>query len=281
MFKNSLRVVQKLADIYSKKRIPRASAALSYYLTMTVFPLFICLYALLGKNYGRAAETMDFVADFLAADTVQFISDFLKHVAESNSPAVVVVALTVLVTSSSAAVRTIQATIGEMQGGQRFQGIMNFLFSIVFSFAFLAAMYFSVLVILTGQEVLNFLNDLLPFVDISSSWVWLRFLLLAGIVLVIFWGVYCFSKRRSDRYGTFPGAALATAATVVMSAAFSVFVGESAKYPLVYGSLASIILLMLWLYTCCQIIFIGAAFNIALRDLKFRKMHEKTGPAEV
>ena len=51
-----------------------------------------------------------------------------------------------------------------------------------------------------------------------------------------------------------------------MSWVFSVFIAVSARYPLVYGSLASLVLLMFWLFLCCQIIFLGAALNVAVRD---------------
>ncbi len=258
--------MRSMADIYSRSRIPRSSAALSYYLTMTFFPLIICLYTLLGSNYSRAVELLDLAENFLTGNTVRVVEDFLDYVASSNSPAMLVAGLAVLVTSSSAAVRTLQSTIGEMQGGQRFEGIMYFMFSIIFSLLFLAAMYFAVLVMLTGQEILELLNGILFFIDISGSWSWLRFLLLAAILFFIFWGVYRVSQRRQDHYKTYPGAMLATGATVVMSFVFSVFIGASAKYPLVYGSLASLILLMFWLHLCCQIIYIGAAFNIILRD---------------
>ncbi|MBR1456201.1 MAG: YihY/virulence factor BrkB family protein [Oscillospiraceae bacterium] len=46
------------------------------------------------------------------------------------------------------------------------------------------------------------------------------------------------------------------------------FSNASARYPLVYGSITSLILLMFWLYISCQIIFIGAALNVALRDIR-------------
>jgi len=36
----------------------------------------------------------------------------------------------------------------------------------------------------------------------------------------------------------------------------------------VYGSLASLILLMFWLYLICQAIFVGAALNVALKERK-------------
>ena len=59
-----------------------------------------------------------------------------------------------------------------------------------------------------------------------------------------------------------------TLGLVVMSWIFSGFIAVSTRYPLVYGSLASLILLMFWLYLCCQIIYLGAALNIALRDVQ-------------
>lgn len=275
MLKKALQFVTDLADIYSKAKVPRASAALSYYLTMTGFPLIICLYTLLGSNYSKAIELLDLVEHFLTADTVHMVEDFLDYVSANNSQAMLVAGLAVLVTSSSAAVRTLQGTIGEMQGGQRFQGLMDIVFSVIFSLVFLGTMYFSILVLFTGQEILDKVNGILPFIDISRTWNWLRFLILAGLLLVIFWGVYQVSKTKNARYNTFPGALLAMIAMVVMSFVFSVFIGASAKYPLVYGSLASLILLMFWLFLSCQIIYIGAAFNICLRNIKTRKLREK------
>lgn len=274
--KKGLRFLNEMAVLYSKKRIARASAALCYYLTMTIFPLIICLYSLLGMSHRGAIELLELAENFLAVDTVSSIHSFLDYVAAENSPAMLVAGLTVLLSSASAGIRTVQATIGELQGGQHFQGITGFGFSFLLSIVFLAAMYFAVLVILTGQEILAFVSHLLPFIDPGSSWKWLRFLLLAGIELVIFWGMYAISRRKNDKYATLPGAFVATVGTVGMSFAFSVFIGASTRYSLVYGSLASLILLMLWLYFTCQIIYVGAAFNIVLRNYRRRGAEYRT-----
>lgn len=261
----------RMLELYGLSRLPRASAALSYYMTMTLFPLIICLYALLGENYLRALRVLSFLEQFLSADSIRMIRSFLLHVAASNSAAILAAALTVLVSSASAAVRTLQGTIGDMQGGTRFRGLADLLFSVLLSFAFLAAMYFAILVMLTGRDFLEFINGYLPFVDVRSSWQWFRFLLLGAIEFVIFWGVYQSSKRRQDSYRSYPGALWATLAVVAMSYVFSLFIAASARYPLVYGSLASLILLMFWLYLCCQIIFLGAALNVALHEVKGEK----------
>ena len=59
----------------------------------------------------------------------------------------------------------------------------------------------------------------------------------------------------------------AAVAMLLVSLVFSLIINQSANYPLVYGSLASLILLMLWLYSSCTVIYCGAAVNIVLRDI--------------
>ena len=50
-------------------------------------------------------------------------------------------------------------------------------------------------------------------------------------------------------------------ALVAATALFSWFIGLSARYSLVYGSLASVIILLVWLYLCGNILILGDVFN--------------------
>ena len=50
-------------------------------------------------------------------------------------------------------------------------------------------------------------------------------------------------------------------AMVACSVVFSWFIGMSSRYALVYGSLASLIILLVWLYLCGNILLIGAAVS--------------------
>lgn len=262
------RFLKNFIKIYTVNQLPTASAALSYYFTMTFFPLIICLYTMLGNSYDRAIRIVHFLDSFFADETMDLVYDFLNYVAANNSPAMMVAGLAVLVTSASAAARAVQTTIGSMQGGTKFKGVSYYIFSIVFTFLFLIAIYFAMLVMLTGRQFIKTVNELLPFIDISSSWNWMRFIVMGGIFFVLIWGVYEAPKRSIDTYSTLPGTLVTTFSLVAVSLIFSVFISTSAKYPLVYGSLASLILLMLWLYFSCLVIYIGAAFNIALRETK-------------
>ena len=128
--------------------------------------------------------------------------------------------------------------------------------------------------------IVDELNELLPFIDISQSWNHMRFVILGGIMFLLIWGVYEYPKRKTDTYHTFPGAILSTLALVGVSIAFSVFIGASVKYSLVYGSLASIILLMMWLYTSSTVIYCGMALNLTIRDFKPEPRIKKTEETE-
>jgi membrane protein len=178
---------------------------------------------------------------------------------------VLVAAITMLVLSASSAVRVLQGTVNELQGGRRFRAMTDFAIS------FVLAVYFSMVVLLTGHWFLDWMQQTFSIRLADRSWLWTRFILLGGIAFLLFWSIFGFMRPRNDRYLVLPGAAFATAGIVAMSSVFSRLIASSTRYSLVYGSLASLILLMLWLHLICQAIYVGAALNIALRDRKVRR----------
>lgn len=264
-------LIRRIVELYTNKQIPLASAALCYYMTMTFFPLIICLYTLLGHNYEQATAILNFGEQFLSPGTLKTVRSFLTYVENNHSTGMLYAGALLMLTSASAAVRSMQVTIGRMQGGRRFIGVIGILFSLVFSVVFLVAIYFAILVIFTGREMLARLNALIPFLDIGVSWTWIRYLLLSGLMFLIFWGIYRVSRAKGAAYSTWAGALLSTVGSVVMSMIFSRFIAVSSRYSVVYGSLASVILLMYWLFLFCQILYIGAAFNLALHEVRKEK----------
>ena len=259
-------VAKDVVGIYLGKMIPRASAALSYYLTMTIFPMIICLYAMFGQNYQMAMNIFNYLERFLTPSAAQLIKSFLVDVAGRSGKTVLVAAITMLVLSASAAIRTLQGTIGEMQGGHRFRALPDFLISFALAAALVFAVYFSMVVLLTGHRFLRWMQGNFSVKIADASWDWMRFLFLGGVALLLLWGLFGFTRPRNDRYLVLPGAVLSTVGIVAMGSLFSRLIASSTRYSLVYGSLASLILLMIWLYIICQTIFVGAALNIALRD---------------
>ena len=76
------------------------------------------------------------------------------------------------------------------------------------------------------------------------------------------------------------GAFISAAVLLLVSVLFSWFISMSSRYPLVYGSLASIIIFMLWIYTCGQILYMGNALNVVLRRHRRRKLEQAKNETE-
>lgn len=93
----------------------------------------------------------------------------------------------------------------------------------------------------------------------------LSFLVLSGFLAFL----YRYSIRRPQKKRrVWPGAFLAATLGSLASVGFGYYVGHVARYALFYGSLATIVILLFWLWLWCTMILLGAEVNIALEDLK-------------
>ena len=211
---------------------------------------------------------MDFIAPLLPAKAVEYVMSFIEYVSDNYSILMLLMAFSVIIVTASAAFRSLENTIGAMQGKRRYEGYVFFLFSILLSLGFTVTIYLAIVAMFFGGNILRSINVYLPFINAGNIWVNLRYLLLFGVAFAILLLIFEICKSKDQRYSTVFGALTATVMLVGISAVFSTFINVSIKYPLVYSSLASLILLMFWLYCCCQAIYCGAAVNIVLRDMK-------------
>lgn len=260
------RVLVALVRIYAEKRLPRSAAALAYYMVLALFPAIICLYDLLALVFSDPGTVMAVVESLvLPRETSELISEFLTYVSGNTNELLFFVALGVMVTSAAAAERTFAAFAGEVQGARRFGSVANTAVSFLFSLAFLPAVLVCVLLVLTGQQVLELIDEVLPWVSIGGWWSWLRFVLLFALLYLTILGLYRLAAPRAAR-ALAPGALLSAVSVSGMSVLFSWLFGRSAKYSLVYGSLASVVILMLWLNMFSMLVLLGCALNQALAE---------------
>ena len=173
-------------------------------------------------------------------------------------------ALLVMITSASAAFRAMAAIVGEIHGAKRFGIVRSTIVSVIFSVAFLLVLYLCVLLMLTGKHFLLWLDALLPHVSIVWSWTWLRFLILFAILLMMILILYRLTTPRRPQHRVLPGAVFSAVAIVCMSILLSWLIGRSTKYSLVYGSLASVVILLFWFQAFGLLLILGVVLNHAL-----------------
>ena len=90
------------------------------------------------------------------------------------------------------------------------------------------------------------------------------------VVLTVFWDlVYKFLPNRKNRAKTtlrrqLPGAVFTACGWLLVSFIFSVYLDIFTGFTNMYGSLTTIILILLWLYVCMYIILLGGEVNALL-----------------
>ena len=258
-----LRFAAQLTEVYFSRRVSRSAAALAYFLILTVFPILICLSAFAGRGIGRLTEL---AARFLPAGAAALLEEYLKYVAH-RPPGMVAVGVITTVFFASAAVRVLMKVTGEIYGGYPLRGWRQIAASVVFSILLLATIYASAAAVLTGDW---FFRALLgnP-AESLYLWQWGKYLALLGVVFLFIFILYRFTAPpRRSRQPVAAGAAAASAALAISSAVFGWMVGRSARYSLVYGSLASVIVLLVWLYLCGTVLILGVGVNFILYKRK-------------
>lgn len=258
--------VKNMVDFYSKKRISRASAALSYFITLSFFPFLICLNAILADIGITLIEVLDDAKGVIPLEAIDVIKSYLTYVAGNESEVMIIAGVITMITTSAAGFRALMQSIYDCVGEARYTGAAGFFISFLLSVGFIAVLYLGGIIMITGQWLFQTIYNVLDvkFINIlifSHSWKWVRFVILFLLLYLMITSLYSVAIRQGKKvkYVLNLGAFITAAVLVAVSIIFSLAIELSSNYTLVYGSLASVIILMLWLYVCGNILIIGSA----------------------
>ena len=256
------------ADAYGQVGVARSAAALSYFLILTLFPLLMCVNYFIGLFHLDLEQILSGLDQVLPGGALSVMTDYLTYVAGSQSPGLLWASLFTILVSASAGLRTLFLTMDQLHGTRDVHPVRRFLLSILLSVLLLLTIYLSVVVIFTGDWFFWFLEgrlprrlaELIPLPALSQLWKWIRYLLLFCFVLVLLLLIYRAGvpRRLMSNRAVLADSFFTALAMVACSVLFSWFIGMSSRYALVYGSLASLIILLVWLYFCGNILLLGA-----------------------
>ena len=264
--------VRDMVQTYGRLGVSRAAAALAYFLILTLFPLLVCVNFFIGLLELDPEAVFSALDPLLPRESLSIILDYLTYVSgipQSQSTPLLLASLFTILLSASAGLRTLLKTMDELYQVRHVSSLRRVVVSVVLSILFLLTIYLSIVVIFTGDWFFQLLEarlpsplaELIPLRLLSQLWGWLRYLLLFFCVLLLVLAVYRMGTPpplRREKKVLRLTALLSAGALVACSVLFSWFIGMSSRYSLVYGSLASLIILLVWLYFCGNILLVGA-----------------------
>ena len=264
--------VRDMVQTYGRLGVSRAAASLAYFLILTLFPLLVCVNFFIGLLELDPEAVFSALDPLLPRESLSIILEYLTYVSgipQSQSTPLLLASLFTILLSASAGLRTLLKTMDELYQVRHVSSLRRVVVSVVLSILFLLTIYLSIVVIFTGDWFFQVLEErlppplaeLIPLRLLSQLWGWLRYLLLFFCVLLLVLAVYRMGTPpplRREKKVLRLTALLSAGALVACSVLFSWFIGMSSRYSLVYGSLASLIILLVWLYFCGNILLVGA-----------------------
>ena len=277
MKKRPIRFAVDVVEVYFSRHVSRSAAELAYFLILTFFPILICISAFVGRLNLNLSDMLSGTDVFLPGSVNAILNEYLRYIETSQTPGLLLVGIFMTVLSASAAVRGLMNIMHEIFGRATFRGLGQLVASILFSILLLATIYLSLIVVVTGNWFFHLVEQLFHLehlADRVSTWQWMKYLLLLGLVFLFILLLYRFTAPLTKpRPPVVIGALCASVALAVASILFAWVMGRSTRYSLVYGSLASVIILLVWLYLCGTILIMGNVVNFVI----YQHRQEKAG----
>lgn len=144
-------------------------------------------------------------------------------------------------------------------GRYRFTFVAERLKSLILVFIYIAGVGIILVTYVYGEILIN---KLLGNTFLANVLLWSRGPLLLVVLFVVILETYVLLPRVRVPYKAVrPGAVLATAAMFVVTKFYSIYVGRTTSYDILYGSFANIVALLLWFYLISWILCLGMMFN--------------------
>lgn len=247
--------------------VARDSAALTYYLLFAIFPLLIFVSTLLGVLELDIASITAVLTPILPSDVVDIIRTYLEYVAANQSRQLLWFSLIFSIWFPMRSTGCLMHSLRKAFGRSAPENILlGQLRTLLFTIWMIFVIGLTLALVVVGRRALYFLSGFLPLSEtFISVWGYLRFIIL-GLVMAISLGILyqlALGQRRPLRE-VLPGVGSSLAAWLLLSMAFSYYVENMARYAQLYGSIATIVVVLLWLYMSGQVLILGAELSASL-----------------
>lgn len=259
------------------------AAQVSFWILISFIPFLMLVLALL--QVIRFEDTSLLVAFVqMLPPPVEEVVSYLFQEVHAPQTLISMTAITCVWSASTAMVALIKGLYSVFDVSKNYNYIFMRILAILYTVVFVMTLLVSMGLMVFGDMLYEWLITVMPpaFPTLIN-----RFKPIMSYVLLLFffWLMFiAIPRKQVSLRNAFFGAALASAGWVLFSFFFSVFVENFANYATIYGSLAALVILMVWLYACMFILLIGgeiamwlqhSGINRDISDLKTERRRRK------
>lgn len=248
------------------------AASLTYYSVLATFPALVAIFSLLGivgRNDDAMSALLGIISEVFPSDTADALSAPLMELARVPGAGIALFAgIAVALWSASGYVAAFSRVMNRIYGvdeGRPFWKLRPLQLLVTVAAVVVAAISVVALVV-SGDVVAAVGNAIHASTAVQAAWSIFKWPILAVVVMGFVALLYYAApnvKQPAFRWVS-PGALLAIVVLILATSCFGMYVANFANYERTYGSLAGIVIFLLWLWIANLALLFGAEFDAEL-----------------
>lgn len=266
-----LSFIKQLIKRISQDDVPGLAAQLAYFLLLSLFPFLIFLVTLIGYLPINNIDVMGFLSGYAPSETLQLIEDNVHQIANQRNGGLLSIGILGTLWSASNGINAIMRafnTAYDVEEDRSF--LVSRIIAIILTIAMLLVIIVAFLLPIFGKQIGIYVFSFVGLSDgFIAVWDALRWIISSFVLFVVLLALYMLApNKRVHLKNVAIGAVFATVGWQLVSLAFSYYVSTIGNYSAAYGSLGSVIVLMIWFFISGMIIIIGGEINAMLKDTR-------------
>ena len=252
------------------------AAQTSYFFMLCMIPIILLLLTMVQYTPVTKADVMTAVIQVFPSSVDSLITSIVNQVYNQSTG---VIPITIVVALWSAGKGVLAMTSG-LNCVYKCNETRNYVFlrirATIYTVMFIIVIIFLLVLSVFGNTLNLFIAEHIPIMlGVAEKLLETR-IIITPIVLVAFsLMIYKFLPNRRDKFRyQLPGAMFSAVGWMIISWIFSVYLDVFKGFSSMYGSLTTIVLIMLWMYFCMYCILLGGELNVLL-DGKIFERNEK------
>lgn len=262
-------MIKKIYNFFIKMMndfVTAHAASAAFFMFLSIFPILMIICSILPITPINIGLLFFFIEEKFPSWAKGFAFDIVRDVYNA-SPAIfsfsIIMALWACAKGMMALVTGFNSADGEIETRNYF--LVRF-WCIVYTLILMAVFMALITVIVFGRFIVDWLVTYLPALSLLLNFILsIRYIVLLALIVFIFCLMYYFmpKKRVSSILLKLPGALFAGVGWMVFTWGFSIYVEKIGNFSM-YGSLTTIVLLLLWMFICMFLLLMGYEINVYL-----------------
>ena len=264
----TIRVIRGFLRRFNEDHVGAYAAQSAYFILLSFIPFVLLLVTLVQYT----PLTQEIVTTALVRIVPEEFSSFVEGVVREifwKSPAYVPLSAVIALWSAGKGVNALTNGLNCVYRVEETRGyLINRLRSTVYTLIFVVAVVLTLILLVFGNQIQAGIAARFPMIaKVTSFIIGMRTFITLVFLGLVFLLIYKFvPNRRASFKSQIPGAMVSAVAWSLFSLAFSVYIDFTPGSINMYGSLTTLVLIMLWLYFCMWILLIGAEINSYFED---------------